>query len=65
MDYIDKKSGKVAESRKEIKWRFWALDWKDQKQILGAFLEGGKVDRHWAYKQLLDYSTPILRSSRS
>ena len=54
-NYVDKKSGKVEESRKEIQWRFFALDWKDQKRILGAFLEGGKVDRHWAYKQLLEY----------
>ncbi len=29
--YDDKKSGKVAEARKEIQQRFWALDWKDQK----------------------------------
>ena len=53
--YADKKSGKVAEARKEIQQRFWALDWKDQKKILAAFLNSGKVDRHWAYKQLLDY----------
>ena len=54
-NYVDKKSGKVTVSRKEIQWRFWALDWKDQKTILAAFLEAGKEDRHWAYKQLLDY----------
>lgn len=53
--YDDKKSSKVAEVRKEIQQRFWALDWKDQKKILAAFLNSGKVDRHWAYKQLLDY----------
>ena len=54
-NYVDKKSGKVTVSRKEIQWRFWALDRKDQKTILAAFLEAGKEDRHWAYKQLLDY----------
>ena len=54
-NYVNKKSGKVAESKKEIQWRFWALDWKYQKRILGAFLDGGKGDRHWAYKQLLEY----------
>lgn len=54
-NYIDKRSGKVSESRREIQWRFRALDWKDQKKILSAFLEAGKVDRHWAYKEILDY----------
>lgn len=53
-NYSDKRSGKVSVSRKEIQWRFGALDWKDQKRILAAFLEAGKEDRHWAYKQLLD-----------
>lgn len=53
--YVDKKSGKVSDSRKEIKIRFWALDWEDQKRILAAFLEGSKADRLWAYSQLLDY----------
>lgn len=53
--YVNKKSGKVTEARNEIQRRFWALDWMDQKKILTAFLEAGKVDRHWAYKQLLDY----------
>jgi len=53
-NYVNKKSGKVAGSREEIKWRFKALDWKDQKKILSAFLDAGKVDRHWAYSELLD-----------
>ena len=38
-NYINKKSGKVTESREEIKWRFNWLDWKDQKRILSAFLD--------------------------
>ncbi len=38
-NYIDKKSGKVSESRKEIQWRFKYLDWKDQKKIILAFLD--------------------------
>lgn len=54
-NYTNKKSSKVVESRKEIQQRFWALDWKDQKNILAAFLAAGKADRHWAYKQVLDY----------
>lgn len=53
-NYKNKESGKVAESRKEIQWRFKALDWKDQKKILSAFLDAGKMDRHWAYSELLD-----------
>ena len=53
-NYINKKSGKVPESRKEIQRRFDCLDWKDQKKIMQAFLESGKADRLWAYTKLLD-----------
>lgn len=53
-DYIDKKSGKVSESRKEIQWRFKYLDWKDQKKIILAFLNSGKTDRQWGYSMALD-----------
>ena len=51
-NYLNKKSGKVTESRKEIQWRFNYLDWKDQKKILLAFLDSGKADRQWAYQNL-------------
>jgi len=54
-NYVNKKSGKVSESREEIKWRFKALDWKYQKRILSAFLESGISDRDWAYGMVLDY----------
>ena len=54
-NYVNKKSGKVSESREEIKWRFKALDWKYQKKILSAFLESGISDRDWAYGMVLDY----------
>lgn len=54
-NYINKKSGKVADSRKEILWRFIFLDWKDQKIIILAFLNSGKTDRQWAYSRALDY----------
>ena len=54
-NYVNKKSGKVADSRSEIQFRFDYLDWKDQKKILLAFLESGKTDRFWAYTKLLDY----------
>lgn len=54
-NYINKKSGRLSESREEIKWRFNALDWKDQKKILDAFLDSCRSDREWAYSKLLDY----------
>ena len=54
-NYTNKKSGKVSESREEIKWRFNALDWKVQKNILAAFLDSCASDREWAYGKLLDY----------
>ena len=53
-NYINKKSGKVSDSRNEIQRRFDYLDWKDQKKIVLAFLESGKTDRQWAYSKTLD-----------
>lgn len=54
-NYINKKSGKVAESRKEIQRRFEYLDWKDQKKILEASLDSCKSDRQWAYSKLYNH----------
>ena len=54
-NFINKKSGKVSDSREEILWRFRYLDWKDQKKIIRAFLESCKTDRQWAYSMMLDY----------
>ncbi len=51
---VNKKSGKVSDSRKEIQRRFFGLDWKDQKKIQAAFLNSGVSDRAWAYSRLLD-----------
>lgn len=63
--YLDKSGGKVTESRNEIEWRFKALDWHYQKQILFAFLQSGKSDRDWAYRKLFvfwdDCFIPILQ----
>ena len=53
--YVDKTSGKVDESRKEIKRRFDGLDWRYQKQILFAFLQSGATDRDWAYRKLFSF----------
>ncbi len=52
-NFIDKKSGKVTDSRNEIQRRFLGLDWKDQKRIMTAFLDSGIADRDWAYSRLL------------
>ena len=54
-NYVNKKSGKVSESRDEIKTRFDYLDWKDQKKILMAFLDGCMSDRKWTYNKLTTY----------
>ena len=53
-NYVNKKSGKVTDSRNEIQRRFFGLDWKDQKKIMAAFLDSGISDRDWAYSRLLD-----------
>jgi hypothetical protein len=58
--YEDKRSGKVMESRKEIQWRFDALDWEHQQRILTDFLESGKQDRTWACSALLDLWDPCF-----
>lgn len=62
--YLNKSGGKVTASRNEIEWRFNALDWKYQKQILFAFLQSGMSDRKWAYKKLFafwdDCFIPVL-----
>lgn len=64
-EFLDKKGGNVVTARKEIEWRFDALDWRYQKQILFAFLQSGKSDRVWAYKKLLvlwdDCFIPVLQ----
>ena len=54
-NFINQKSGKVAESRKEIQRRFEYLDWKDQKKILEASLDSCKSDRQWAYSKLYNH----------
>lgn len=61
-NYMDKKSGKVTESREEIRRRFHGLDWKDQKKIMNAFLDAGKSDREWAYSILLDLWDPSFET---
>lgn len=52
---MERKKGKVVESRQEIQRRFSGLDWSIQKKIIMAFLSSGKADRTWAYEQLVWY----------
>lgn len=52
--WMDKESGHVSEARREIRRRFFGLDWKDQKKILLASLASGETDRTWAYPKLFD-----------
>jgi len=54
-NYLDKKGGKVSKARDEIKYRFFALDWRYQKKILPAFLCSCKTDREWASRQMFTY----------
>lgn len=65
-NYTDKQSGKVTDSRNEIRARFNYLDWKVQKQILMIFLNSNKADRNWAYKKLRRYGDetfiPLIES---
>ena len=53
-NYVNKKSGKLTDSRNEIRRRFDYLDWKDQNKIVLAFLESGMADRQWAYSKALN-----------
>ena len=54
-NFIDKKSGKVSESRKEIQRRFEGLDWNHQKKIILAFLASTDSDRQWAFSKAYRY----------
>ena len=51
-NYINKKSGKVPESRKEIQRRFDCLDWKDQKKIMKLSLNR---ERQIGYGHILNF----------
>lgn len=58
--FTNKRSGKVAEAREILKWRFYAQDWKCQKRIIFAFLDGSKRDRQWAYLRAMEYWDPVF-----
>ena len=50
--FADKKSGKVAEARVELRDRYSKQSFQMQRNILKAMLAASKQDRIWAYKQL-------------
>lgn len=45
--YLERKRGKVVETRKEIQQSFRDLDKNVQKEIILAFLSKGKEDSSW------------------
>ena len=50
--FTDKKGGKVADARAELRDRFDKQSFLTQRKILKAMLYASKQDRVWAYKQL-------------
>lgn len=63
--YLDKKGGKVTDSRKEIQKRFNGVDWEDQKRIVFAFLQSGATDRDWVYSYIQSGMTALSRNCKS
>lgn len=53
-NFANPQSGKVSESRKEIKRRFDYLDWRHQKRIIMVCLFSCKSDREWIYTKMLN-----------
>lgn len=60
-DFEDKKSGKVVESRREIRRRFDYLDRPQQVRFLKACFQSCKSDREWAYEELTAHWDPKFR----
>ena len=54
-NYLNKKSGKVVVSRREIQRRFNSMDWCYQKKILVSFINGSASDRDWASRKMFAY----------
>ena len=57
-DFEDKKSGKVVESRREIRRRFDYLDRPQQVRFLKACFQSCKSDREWAYEEVAAHWDP-------
>ena len=60
-DFEDKKSGKVVESRREIRRRFDYLDRPQQVRFLKVCFQSCKSDREWAYEELTAHWDPKFR----
>lgn len=60
-DFEDKKSGKVVESRREIRRRFDYLDRPQQVRFLKACFQSCKSDREWAYEEVTAHWDPKFK----
>ncbi len=60
-DFEDKKSGKVVESRREIRRRFDYLDRLQQVRFLKACFQSCKSDREWAYEEVTAHWDPKFK----
>lgn len=60
-DFENKKSGKVVESRREIRRRFDFLDRSHQVKFLMACFLSCKSDREWAYEELTRHWDPRFK----
>ena len=60
-DFEDRKSGKVVESRREIRRRFDYLDRPQQVRFLKACFQSCKSDREWAYEEVTAHWDPKFR----
>ena len=60
-DFEDKKSGKVVESRREIRRRFDYIDRPQQVRFLKACFLSCKSDREWAYEEVTAHWDPKFK----
>lgn len=60
-DFEDKKSGKVVESRREIRRRFDYLDRPQQIKFLKVCFQSCKSDREWAYEEVYNHWDPKFK----
>ena len=58
LDFEDKRSGKVVESRREIRRRFDYLDRPQQVRFLKACFQSCRSDREWAYDEVTKHWDP-------
>lgn len=52
-DYVNRRTGKVVEAKRQLKKRFDGLDHRMQEKVMMAFMEhGGKKEREFIYEKL-------------